>query len=93
MTLILELPPELELRLEEEAARNGQPMQEYAVALLTRQLDRPRADRSEKPGTKRLWEVAAEIMQDVPERELERLPVDLSENLDHYLYGTPKRSA
>lgn len=30
------------------------------------------------------------ISQDIPADKLATLPVDLSKNLDHYLYGTPK---
>jgi hypothetical protein len=30
------------------------------------------------------------IMADVPQEEWDRLPADLSEHLDHYIYGTPK---
>jgi len=31
------------------------------------------------------------LAQEVPKQEWERLPADLTDNLDHYLYGTPKR--
>ncbi len=27
----------------------------------------------------------------IPEEELRRIPKDLSEQVDHYVYGTPKR--
>lgn len=30
------------------------------------------------------------IWADVPEAEWNRLPADLTEHLDHYIYGTPK---
>jgi len=30
-------------------------------------------------------------MGKVPSEEWNRLPADLSENLDHYVYGTPRR--
>ena len=30
--------------------------------------------------------------ESIPESELEKIPTDLSENLDYYLYGTPKKS-
>ncbi len=30
------------------------------------------------------------IWADVPEEEWKRLPADLTDHLDHYLYGTPK---
>ncbi|MGA2436763.1 MAG: hypothetical protein ABSG25_15920 [Bryobacteraceae bacterium] len=30
------------------------------------------------------------IWADVPQAEWDRLPADLTEHLDHYVYGTPK---
>jgi hypothetical protein len=30
-------------------------------------------------------------MKDVPEDTFDRIPADSSEQLDHYLYGTPRR--
>lgn len=32
------------------------------------------------------------ISQKIPDTEWEKLPADLSKNLDHYLYGRPKTS-
>ncbi len=32
------------------------------------------------------------IASDVPDKDWERIPNDLSRNLDHYLYGGPKTS-
>jgi hypothetical protein len=43
--------------------------------------------RREKP----IWERIAEAAQSIPEEELKRLPPDASVNIDHYLYGAPKR--
>ena len=40
---------------------------------------------------KPIWEQFAEAFQDVPEDELERLPTDLAAQVDHYVYGLPKR--
>jgi hypothetical protein len=37
-----------------------------------------------------LWAAAAAITRSVPAEEWERVPADLSRNLDHYLYGGPK---
>jgi len=42
-------------------------------------------------GTKAVWEIAAELMRDVPDEELETLPAHGSIQVDHYVYGTPKR--
>ena len=36
-------------------------------------------------------DVIAELAAQVPQAEWDRLPDDLTDNLDHYLYGTPKR--
>ncbi|MGP0069201.1 MAG: type II toxin-antitoxin system ParD family antitoxin [Isosphaeraceae bacterium] len=43
------------------------------------------------PGRKPLWERAAELRKSIPEEEWAKLPVDGAEQLDHYLYGSPKR--
>ena len=40
---------------------------------------------------KPIWEVIDEIMADVPEEELAKLPSDGAAQHDHYIYGTPKR--
>ena len=40
---------------------------------------------------KPIWEAVAEIMQDVPDEVLARLPADGADQHDHYIYGTPKK--
>lgn len=39
-----------------------------------------------------IWEEIEDIIKDVPEEEFKKLPRDGAEQLDHYIYGTPKRS-
>ena len=41
---------------------------------------------------KPLWESAADLLKDVPQEVLERLPTDGAVQHDHYIYGTPKRA-
>lgn len=41
---------------------------------------------------KPVWEAFEEIMQDVPEQELKKLPKDGALEHDHYIYGTPKKN-
>jgi len=36
-------------------------------------------------------EVLAELANEVPQEEWRKLPADLTDNLDHYVYGTPRR--
>jgi predicted XRE-type DNA-binding protein len=44
-----------------------------------------------KTDTRPIWEVIAAIVAEVPPEEWDKVPTDLAENHDHYLYGTPKR--
>ena len=37
-------------------------------------------------------DIILEIASKIPKEELANIPSDLSENLDHYLYGFPKKS-
>ena len=65
-----------------------------AVRLLRERTPKPSANGSGAPEgapRKPIWEVAAEIMADLPPEVLEQLPVDGAEQHDHYIYGTPKR--
>lgn len=36
-------------------------------------------------------DILAELAREVPEEEWKKLPADLTDNLDHYIYGTPKQ--
>jgi len=44
-----------------------------------------------RPNHRPIWEEIAEIADRIPEEELDKIPHDASVNLDHYLYGSPKR--
>jgi Arc/MetJ-type ribon-helix-helix transcriptional regulator len=43
------------------------------------------------PGPVPAWQRVLENMKDVPDAAFDRVPSDSSEQLDHYLYGTPRR--
>ena len=44
-----------------------------------------------EPSRGTIEEEIARIMADVPDSEWRRLPPDLNDQLDHYIYGTPKQ--
>jgi hypothetical protein len=46
---------------------------------------------AEKPAPKPIWEKFIEASREIPDEELDRLPTDLASQVDHYIYGTPKR--
>ena len=43
------------------------------------------------PSKPRILRIAARLGRMIPDEELRRLPKDLSSQIDHYVYGTPKR--
>ena len=47
----------------------------------------PAYDYSARP----LWEIAQELASQIPPEEWEKVPADASINLDHYLYGAPRK--
>lgn len=51
------------------------------------------AEEGKKPEDRPIEDVIADIVADVPASEWEKVPTDLSANLDHYLYGAPKRGS
>jgi len=60
--------------------------QEVTLLLETPEEARPRAD-ADRP----IWEVAAELVRDIPDGVLNALPTDGAAQHDHYLYGAAKR--
>ena len=71
------------------------------VSRATRKNGKTRFEKSRAPRAKRakaktaamiLFEDLAAIGASVPREEWEKLPKDFNENLDHYLYGSPKKT-
>jgi Arc/MetJ-type ribon-helix-helix transcriptional regulator len=66
-----------------------------AASLLLQRLRQPdtnppatsATDQEHKP----VWERILERTAAIPDEEWDKLPTDLAEQHDHYLYGTPKR--
>jgi Arc/MetJ-type ribon-helix-helix transcriptional regulator len=52
----------------------------------------PAAKEGTAPAHKPIWEVFQEIARSVPPETWDDLPADLSDQHDHYIYGTPKRT-
>jgi len=43
------------------------------------------------PRPPRIVRIAQRLGRMIPDEELRRIPKDLSSQIDHYVYGTPKR--
>jgi len=58
------------------------------------QAKQPAASQIETaPAHKPIWEEIEELTANIPDEEFLKLPVDGAEQLDHYIYGLPKRPA
>ena len=72
-------------RLRQDDQNGGQPHVDGAPTV---------ADREARPAVQKpLWQLIAEISRRIPDEEWAKLPDDASYQLDHYLYGAPKRPA
>ena len=93
LALTLELPENKEAALRANARARGVSAEEYATELLDRHFD-PEATPAEANtllDSRPAWEALAEIMKDVPAEDLAMLPKDGASQIDHYVYGLPKR--
>lgn len=55
--------------------------------------EKPQAILTAQSITRRpIWEVIAEIGEQIPDEEWANVPSDASINYKHYLYGTPKKN-
>jgi Arc/MetJ-type ribon-helix-helix transcriptional regulator len=99
--MTIHLPESLDFSIR-DAVRNGRfasvdDAMAEAARLLLRQLEQGSqsispSGRAAPAAYKPIWEEIAEITADVPEEAWDALPTDLSDQHDHYIYGTPKRT-
>jgi len=73
--------------------RNGdaETHQEAAPASSVVEIFREAREGMPEEPPKPFWKKALEASLRIPEAELDRLPPDLAAQVDHYIYGTPKR--
>jgi hypothetical protein len=88
---------ETEARINALAAASGVSVDDYLAALVERksQTDEMSPSPHEVPisgSQRRIWEVIAENMKDVPAEDFAALPKDGLNQIDHYVYGVPKRT-
>ncbi len=78
------------LELEGTWAEIAAQIPDFAAQKL-RVLVYPAEENSTAHDTRPMAEVLAEIAATIPPAELAKLPSDFTDQLDHYIYGTPKR--
>jgi hypothetical protein len=81
MTLTLQLPDNKEAALKAKAQARGLSAEQYAQQVLNRDLE----EGVPQPVSTLFREIWADLPDDA------RLPKDGLDQIDHYVYGTPKR--
>jgi hypothetical protein len=85
MTLTIQLSDEQTTALQAKAAAEGLSIEAWILKLAEpeRPASRPR---------RHIWDVIAENMKNVPPEDWASLPKDGLSQIDHYVYGVPKRA-
>jgi hypothetical protein len=93
MTMKLELSPEVQAGLLAQAQESGLSLEAFAEQVLRREALRASEESSTllRTNERPIWEVITDIVKDVPDQVFERLPNDGASQVDHYVYGLPKR--
>jgi Arc/MetJ-type ribon-helix-helix transcriptional regulator len=97
--MTINLPPELESSIRAQVLSGLFASEDDMVAAAVRDYLRRQRQNSPQPASqepaapahKPIWEEILELTADVPDEEFDKLPTDLAEQHDHYIYGTPKR--
>ena len=91
MSLTIDLPPDLETKLETEARKRGVTASEFlrtVVENLLEQSDGP--EEPEQVAVHPLVRLAEKAREGIPPEAWKDQPTDGAKNYKHYLYGHPK---
>jgi Arc/MetJ-type ribon-helix-helix transcriptional regulator len=95
--MTIHLPDDLEGKVRDAVLHGEFASEDDMVAAILREyLERRHQHAQAKPPAtppahKPIWERAAELRKSIPEEEWAKLPTDGARQLDHYIYGSPKR--
>jgi hypothetical protein len=89
MTLTIELSPEKEAALRAQAQALGLTVEQWLLRLAERSGPSPVEQQTADP--RPVWEIILDNMKNVPPEDLADLPKDGASQIDHYIYGQPKR--
>jgi hypothetical protein len=92
MTVTIELPPEREAALKVQAQALGLSIEQWLLRLAEQAGPAPNRAEEQCHDSQPIWEVITENMKHVPREDLAALPRDGASQIDHYVYGLPKRA-
>lgn len=90
MTLIVELADNKEAALKAKAQAQGVSAEEFVAQILDRELDAPAL--TADPPRRHISEVIRDRMSKLPDEAWADMPADALSEIDHYVYGLPKRN-
>jgi hypothetical protein len=90
MSLTLKLSDEQATVLQAKAAAAGLSLEEWIQKLAQPEPAKGAPSRHDRP--RRIWDIIVENMKDVPPEDFAALPKDGLSQIDHYVYGVPKRT-
>lgn len=91
MHLTIDLPEEQVRALEARAHQHGVSTEQYARQVLEHELEPVPSAGDQEADLRPIWEIIADNMKNVPREDLAALPKDGASQIDHYVYGLPKR--
>ena len=91
MTVTIELSPDREAAFRAQAQAEGLSIEEWLLRLAEQSTPTSTQEEAQKRDRRPIWEVIADNMKDVPPEDLALLPRDGASQIDHYVYGLPKR--
>ena len=86
MTLTIDLPDEIAAAVKAQAEAEGMTVESWLCRLVEERL------RSGKEDDRPVSEMIREIWADMPDEVRSKLPGDGASQVDHYVYGLPKRN-
>ena len=89
MTLTIELSPEREAALKAHAQSSGLTVEQWLLQLAEQSVPSPVEHKPADP--RPVWEIILDNMKSVPHEDIAALPKDGARQIDHYIYGQPKR--
>jgi plasmid stability protein len=90
-TVRIDLPDDQAAALRAKAAAQGLSLEEWFRALAEQSGPASPEREENKSETRPIWEVITDNMKNVPPEDLAALPKDGASQIDHYIYGHPKR--
>ena len=90
-TVKIDLPDDQAAALQAKAAAQGLSLEEWFRVLAQQSGTVSLQPEDSRCETRPIWEVITDNMKNVPPDDLAALPKDGASQIDHYIYGHPKR--